>query len=104
MMLNGGLWRVCFGDVRKLFYKRECQEKYFPAGLNAGQSSTGIQPPDTGAQRWQSESFHIRPFPLGRRRCSERPGAVKGAPIAAAQRTVDGEDRSEIIRRRGKGQ
>jgi len=74
------------------------------AGLNARQSSTGIQPRDTGARRCQSESFHTRPFPLGRRRCSERPGAVKGAPIGAAKRTLDGEDRSEIIRRRGKGQ
>jgi len=31
-------------------------------------------------------------------RCSERPGAVKGAPqFGAAQRTLDGEDRSERI-------
>jgi hypothetical protein len=55
---------------------------------------TGIQPPDTGARRCQSESFHICPFPLGRKRSSERPGAVKGAPIGAAKRTLDGEDRS----------
>jgi len=59
----------------------QCQEKYFPAGLNARQSSTGIQPRDTGARRRSSGSFRIRPFPLGRRRSSERP-----------------EDRSEIIR------
>jgi hypothetical protein len=36
-------------------------------------------------------------------RYSERPGAVKGAPIGAAQRTLDGEDRSETNRGRGKG-
>ena len=33
-------------------------------------------------------------------RCSERPGAVKGA-FGAAQRTLDGEDRSETIPREG---
>src|SRR5215471_16726281 len=27
----------------------------------------------------------------------ERPGGVKGAPLGAAKRTLDGEDRSEII-------
>ena len=94
----------CLFSSFKTFYKRECQEKHFPADLNAGQSSTGIQPRDTGARGCQPESFHIRPFPLGRRRCSERTGAVNGAPICAAKRTLDGEDRSEIIRRRGKGQ
>jgi hypothetical protein len=34
--------------------------------------------------------------------CSERPGAVKGAPSGAAQRTLDGEDRSETVGRQGK--
>ena len=34
--------------------------------------------------------------------CSERPGAVKGAPIGAAKRTLDGEDRSELIEEEGK--
>jgi hypothetical protein len=34
---------------------------------------------------------------------SERPGAVKGAPLlSAAQRTLDGEDRSEMIAEEGK--
>jgi hypothetical protein len=32
----------------------------------------------------------------------ERPGAVKGAAIGAAQRTLDREDRSEIIAEEGK--
>jgi hypothetical protein len=32
----------------------------------------------------------------------ERPGAVKGAPIGAAKRTLDREDRSEIIAEEGK--
>ena len=40
---------------------------------------------------------------LSRRCCSERPGAVKGAPLlGAAQRTLDGEDRSEMIAEEGK--
>lgn len=43
------------------------------------------------------------PFPLTSRGFSERPGSVKGAPLlGAAQRTLDGEDRSEMISR-GKG-
>ena len=33
---------------------------------------------------------------------SERPGAVKGAPASAAERTLDGEDRSETIHKEGK--
>jgi hypothetical protein len=35
-------------------------------------------------------------------RSSERPGAVKGAPLGAAKRTLDGEDRSETIAEEGK--
>jgi len=42
------------------------------------------------------------PFPLGRKRCSERPGAVKGAPLGAAKGTLEGEDRSETIAEEGK--
>jgi hypothetical protein len=42
------------------------------------------------------------PFPLGRKRSSERPGAVKGAPLGAAKRTLEGEDRSETIGEEGK--
>ena len=35
--------------------------------------------------------------------CPERPGAVKGAPLlGAAKRTLDGEDRSEMIAEEGK--
>jgi hypothetical protein len=35
--------------------------------------------------------------------CSERPGAVKGAPVlGAAKRTLDGEDRSKMIVEEGK--
>ena len=40
---------------------------------------------------------------LSRKVLSERPGAVKGAPLlGAAQRTLDGEDRSEMIAEEGK--
>jgi len=42
------------------------------------------------------------PFPLEGMRSSERPGAVKGAPLGAAKRTLDGEDRSETIAEEGK--
>jgi hypothetical protein len=42
------------------------------------------------------------PFPLGRKGSSERPGAVKVAPLGAAKRTLDGEDRSETIAEEGK--
>jgi hypothetical protein len=41
-------------------------------------------------------------FPLNRKGCSERPGAVQGAPLGAAQRILDGEDRSEMMDREGK--
>jgi hypothetical protein len=41
------------------------------------------------------------PFPLPAIGFSERTGAVKGAPLlGAAKRTLDGEDRSKIIRKR----
>jgi hypothetical protein len=44
------------------------------------------------------------PFPSSQEGVrSERPGAVKGAPVlGAAKRTLDGEDRSERIRKQGK--
>jgi hypothetical protein len=46
--------------------------------------------------------FPILAFPLIRKCCSERPGAVKGAPVGAALRTLDGEDRSARIEEEGK--
>ena len=46
--------------------------------------------------------FSCSCFPSYRKCCSERPGAVKGAPVGAALRTLDGEDRSERIDERGK--
>ena len=57
------------------------------------------------AAKWHPAGGAVRsePFPLIRRRCSERPGAVKGAPLlGAAKRTLDGEDRSEKITEEGK--
>ena len=49
------------------------------------------------------EPFGVSLFPHIRRRCSERPGAVKGAPfLGAPERTLDGEDRSEMIAEEGK--
>jgi hypothetical protein len=41
-------------------------------------------------------------FPWYEKCYSERPGAVKGAPVGAAWRTLDGEDRSERIEEEGK--
>ena len=42
-------------------------------------------------------------FPSSQKCCPERPGAVKGAPLlGAAKRTLDGEDRSEMIAEEGK--
>jgi hypothetical protein len=45
----------------------------------------------------------MKPFPYPRKVLSERPGAVKGAPLlGAAMRTLDGEDRSNMIKEKGK--
>ena len=57
------------------------------------------------AARWRPAGGAGRsePFPPIRRCCSERPGAVKGAPLlGASKRTLDGEDRSEMIAEQGK--
>ena len=57
------------------------------------------------AAKWFPARGAVRsePFPLLRVRCPERPGAVKGAPLlGAAKRTLDGEDRSEMIAEEGK--
>ena len=57
------------------------------------------------AAKWHPAGGAVRSetFPLIRRRCSERRGAVKGAPLlGAAKRTLDGEDRSEKITEEGK--
>ena len=43
-------------------------------------------------------------FFSSQRCCSERPGAVKGAPLlAAAERAIDGDDSSEMIAGEGEG-
>src|SRR5260370_11386661 len=57
------------------------------------------------AAKWSPAWGAVRsePFPLLRSCCPERPGAVKGAPLlGAAKRTLDGEDRSEMIAEEGK--
>ena len=57
------------------------------------------------AVRWSStrRAVQSEPFPLIRKGCSERTGAVKGsALLARPQRTLDGEDRSETISEEGK--
>jgi len=55
----------------------------------------------SGALAWVA--VLSEPFPLIRKPCPERPGAVKSAPLlGAAKRTLDGEDRSEMIGREGK--
>jgi hypothetical protein len=57
------------------------------------------------AAKWSPARGAVRsePFLLLRSGCPERPGAVKGAPLlGAAKRTLDGEDRSEMIAEEGK--
>ena len=45
----------------------------------------------------------IDAFPPWRSGCSQRPGAVKGAPyLGAAKRTLEGEDRCDRIEQGGK--
>ena len=56
----------------------------------------------TIGRRWAAAGFHYLLSLLVGKCCSERPGAVKGAPIGAAQRTLDGEDRSERMAEEGK--
>src|SRR5260370_21759749 len=57
------------------------------------------------AAKWSPAMGAVRsqPFPLLRVCGPERPGAVKGALLlGAAKRTLDGEDRSEMIAEEGK--
>ena len=55
------------------------------------------------AEPFRAEPFRAEPFPHIRRRCSERPGAVRGTPLlGAAKRTLDRKDRSEMIAEEGK--
>ena len=81
-------------------------------GPNAVPIHDVLQPADGGekkvhfggevvpSQRSRSESA----FPSSHRCCSERPGAVKGAPLlGAADRALDGADRPKMIAEEGKG-
>ena len=43
------------------------------------------------------------PFPSYLLASSDRPGAVQGAPAGAAERTLDGQERSRIVSGEGKG-
>src|ERR1035437_9060897 len=57
------------------------------------------------ASKWSPARGGLRSeaFPSSQECCPERPGAVKGAPLlGAAKRTLDGEDRSEMIAEEGK--
>src|ERR1035437_8511555 len=57
------------------------------------------------AAKWSPARGGLRSeaFPSSQECCPERPGAVKGAPLlGAAKRTLDGEDRSEMITEEGK--
>src|SRR5665647_2722571 len=65
----------------------------------AGKKGTKIAGTSSPARGARSE----RASPSSQERCPERPGAVKGAPLlGAAKRTLDGEDRSEMIDEEGK--
>jgi hypothetical protein len=75
------------------------------SGQNVLLLSVAVEKGTEMAAKWHPAGGAVRsePFPLIRRRCSERPGAVKGAPLlGAAKRTLDGEDRSEKITEEGK--
>src|ERR1035437_5216003 len=57
------------------------------------------------AAKWSPARGGLRSeaFPSSQECCPEGPGAVKGAPLlGAAKRTLDGEDRSEMIAEEGK--
>ena len=58
----------------------------------------GHRRPSGGRQT--AAGFNYPAFPLSGTCCSERSGAVKGAPIGAAKRTLEGEDRSERMGKR----
>ena len=57
----------------------------------------GGLPVSVGTTEWPPGPFRRSPFLLSRQRVSERPAAVKRAPWARAQRSLDGEDRSGRI-------
>jgi hypothetical protein len=82
--------------------KGDVKRKSSPIELDPGEISLGIQ-----SQRLRfASSLRLEPclpssgwspisaFPRMRKWCSERLGAVKGTPVGAALRTLDGEDRS----------
>jgi hypothetical protein len=81
-------------------------EAYAHKSVSASGVSVAAKKGTKMAAKWSPTKMAVQsePFPLIRRGCSERPGAVKGAPLlGAAQRTLDGEDRSEMIDPKGKG-
>ena len=100
------------------FYKKGCQEKKLPRELEAAKSF-GIQPPSRGAgasrrrREWSgcetARCLDARAinFPtllsliLGRG-IQNGPERSRARPIGAAQRTLDGEDRSETVYEEGK--
>jgi hypothetical protein len=106
--------------MNKLFYKRECQEKYSPAELEAGENRLAFNPlyrsmagvcrlscyPSRRLQfAWAGGSrVSLPPFSSCQDGSSERPGAVKGrAGRRGVSEPLDGEDRSASIGQRGKG-
>jgi len=72
----------------------------FPPERSMGRSIAG---PTDGDWCGPTEYSQFLPFPLVGTCSSERAGAVQGAPIGAAERTLDGEDRSARMAPRGKG-
>src|SRR5579864_2646521 len=68
--------------------------------MQTGYPSSRRRRPSGGGRA--TAGFYCLAFPLGGTCYSERPGAVQGAPLGAAQRTLDGEDRSARMGREGK--
>lgn len=85
-----------------MFHKRECQEKYSPVELEAGEGSLTFSPCDCGvcgvgvpirkASRTvvtaRTAGFHVLPFPLVRMCSSERPGEDRSATIGQEEKEI----------------
>jgi hypothetical protein len=85
------------------FYERKCQEQYLPTELKSHENRSWHSAPlardlpvcaelpcgagssPTNGRRKVADDFYCLAFPLVGKRCSERPGAVQGAPIGAAE-------------------
>ena len=113
-------YRREFRERALWFYKKGCQGKKFPRELEAAKSF-GIQPPcrcagasrrssarvvwlkDSEMFRCQGHRFPNPPFPSYEERFLQNgPERSRARCLGAAERTLDGEDRSETVYEEGK--